>query len=135
MQRFLTLYAVSIAAFLALDLVWLGVVASGFYSEQMGSLLRPEVAWGPAVLFYLLFVAGVVVFVTLPALAENSRRGVLWRGAFFGLVCYATFDLTSLALIRDFPIAVVWVDLAWGMVLTSVVGLAGFAVGTRQSRA
>ncbi len=123
MKRVLSLYAVSIAAFFAIDLTWLGVVASDFYARHLGDLLRPDVLWAPAILFYLLFVAGVVKFVTLPA-AGSVRKAAL-NGAFFGLITYATFDLTCLALFRDFPVIVVVVDLAWGAVLTASVAAAG----------
>ena len=127
MNRFARTYAVSIAAFFAMDLVWLGWVASGFYARHLESLLRPDVLWAPALLFYALFVAGVVHFVTLPA--AGSIRKAAMNGAFFGFVTYATFDLTCLALFRDFPVIVVLVDLVWGAVLTGTVAAVGARFG------
>lgn len=114
-----------------LDLLWLGVVAKDLYAKQMGSLLRPDVKWIPALIFYVLYVAAVVVFVVMPAAERKSLARALGMGAFFGLAAYATYDLTSLALIRDFPLIIVIVDLAWGMALTTVASGAGYWAATR----
>jgi uncharacterized membrane protein len=126
---FLKLYGLTALVFFAIDLVWLGVVASGFYQRHLGHLLRPDVLWGAALLFYLLYIAGLLVFAVLPGLQAASLVRTMAMGAFFGLVAYATFDLTCLALLRDFPVVVVVVDLIWGMVLTASVSAAGFGVG------
>ncbi|MBA2290842.1 MAG: DUF2177 family protein [Gemmatimonadales bacterium] len=128
---FLKAFAASAAIMLALDLLWLGVVAKGFYARHLATLLRPEVKWAPALLFYLLYIAAIVIFVVLPAAERKSLGYALAMGAFFGLAAYATYDLTSFALIRDFPLIVVVVDLAWGMVLTAVVSGAGYWAATR----
>ena len=125
---FLKLFGATGAAMFALDLVWLGIVAKGFYARHMGSLLRPDVKWVPALLFYVVYVAAIVVFVVMPAAERRSLGRALAMGAFFGLAAYATYDLTSLALIRDFPLIVVLVDLAWGVGLTTVAAAVGYAV-------
>ncbi len=126
---FLKLYGLTALVFFAIDLVWLGVVAAGFYQRHLGHLLRPDVLWAPALVFYALYIAGVLVFAVLPGLEAGSVTRTLALGAFFGLVAYATFDLTCMALLRDFPLLVVAVDLAWGTVLTATVSAAGFALG------
>lgn len=123
---FLTLFAATGATMLVLDLLWLGIVAQGFYAKHLGSLLRPDVKWVPALLFYVLYVAAVVVFVVMPAAERKSLGRAMAMGAFFGLAAYATYDLTSMALIRDFPLIVVVVDLAWGVVLTTIASSAGY---------
>jgi len=128
LARFVWPFVATGATMLALDLLWLGVVAKTFYARHMGTLLRPDVKWVPALLFYLLYVTAVVVFVVMPAAERKSLARALGMGAFFGLAAYATYDLTSLALIRDFPLIVVVVDLAWGMVLTTVASGAGYLV-------
>ena len=128
MVTFLKAFAATGTTMFALDLLWLGVVAKGFYAKYMGTLLRPDVKWLPALLFYLLYVSAVVVFVVMPAAERRSLGRALGLGAFFGLAAYATYDLTSLALIRDFPLIVALVDLAWGVVLTTVAATAGYAV-------
>ncbi len=128
---FLKVYAVALGVFLALDLIWLGVVAKGFYQEQLGYLMRPDVRMGAAVLFYLIYVVAVVVLVVAPAVEQQSVARAVATGALFGLAAYAAFDLTSLALVRNFPVKVAVVDLAWGVVLTASVSAAGWWAGMR----
>jgi uncharacterized membrane protein len=125
--QFLRLYGVSLVVCFALDLLWLGVIAKGFYQQQLGHLMRPDVQWVPAVLFYLIYVAALVVFVVHPAAEKQSLSRAILLGAFFGLAAYAAFDLTSLALLRDFPVRAAVVDLAWGATMSAIVCGAGFA--------
>ena len=89
-------------------------------------LLRPDVKWAAALLFYVVYVAAVAVFVVIPAAERKSLARALGFGAFFGFAAYATYDLTSYALIRDFPLIVVIVDLAWGVALTTIASGAGY---------
>jgi len=126
---FVRLYAGAIVVFFAMDLTWLGVVAKKFYAEQMGHLTRPDVQWGPAVLFYLIYVAAIVVLCVKPGLERDSVGRAVALGAVFGLAAYASFDLTSLALLKDFPLKVAVVDLIWGTVLTATVSGATTAIG------
>lgn len=126
MTGFLKLYAVSIVAFLAIDAVWLGLVARDFYQEHIGEIMRPDPRWGAAVVFYALFVAGIVVFVTQPALERASLGRALGMGALFGLITYATYDLTNLAVLRGFPTIVAVVDLAWGAAISASVAAIGY---------
>lgn len=126
---FLKLYGAGLLVLFAVDLLWLGVVAKDFYSRHLSTLMRPDVRWAPAVLFYLLYVAAVIVFVVQPALEKQSLARALLLGAFFGLTAYSTFDLTSLALIRDFPTRVAVVDIVWGTFLTTLVSAAAYGVG------
>jgi uncharacterized membrane protein len=129
--RTLVAYAVALLIFLAIDMVWLGAVAKDFYRERIGHLIGPGVNWGAALLFYLVFVAGVVVFVVRPALEAGNPLRALTRGALFGFVAYATYDLTNQATMRDWPMLVTVVDLAWGTVLTAVVAYLTWQVSTR----
>lgn len=121
---FLKLYAVGVVSCFAADLVWLGVVAKGFYQRQMGHLMRADVQWLPAVLFYLIYVAALVVFVAGPAAERQSVGRAIGYGAFFGLAAYAAFDLTGLALLKGFPVSAALVDLVWGAVLSATVSAA-----------
>jgi uncharacterized membrane protein len=121
MLEFLRLYCVGAVVCFGLDLVWLGVVARGFYQRHLGYIMRPDVQWVPAVLFYLIYVAALVVFVVMPAVEKQSLARALLLGAFFGLAAYAAYDLTSLALIKDYPLVAALVDLAWGATLSAVV--------------
>lgn len=125
-------YLIAAAVFLVLDLLWLGFVAQGLYERFLGDLLADEPNVAAAVLFYAIFLAGLVYFVIAPAVEEGSLRSALLRGAAFGLVTYATWDLTSLAVIEGFPVAIVPIDIAWGAVLAASVSAVTFSVSRRR---
>jgi uncharacterized membrane protein len=129
MGTYLKLYGLTLAAFFAVDMAWLVVVARAFYRKQLGFLLAPNPNWAAAIVFYLLFIAGLLVFVVVPGLKANAVRTTALHGALFGLITYATYDLTNLATVRDWPLLVTFVDLIWGTVLSLIVSLAGFAGG------
>jgi uncharacterized membrane protein len=128
MIYYLKLYLASLVVFFAVDMVWLGLVASSFYKKHLGYLMAPTINWYAAIIFYLLFILGILVFVVLPGIKENSLPNTILRAAFFGLITYATYDLTNLATIKDWPLTVTLVDLVWGMVLSTIVSVAGFFV-------
>jgi uncharacterized membrane protein len=130
---YVKLYAACTAVFFALDITWLGFVARGFYQRQMGHLLAEQTKWGAAILFYLIYVAAIVVLCVLPAVEKQSLVRALALGGVFGLAAYAAFDLTSLALLKGFPGGVVPVDLAWGVLLTASVSAAGYLVAGKLS--
>ncbi len=127
-MAFLKLYAATFAVFMAIDLAWLGGIAKGFYNRQMGHLLRADVQWGAAVLFYLIYVAAIIVLCVKPAVEKDSLSRAVYLGAVFGLAAYAAFDLTALALFKDFPLLGTIVDLCWGTVLTASVAAASFQI-------
>ena len=128
---FIKLYVIALPVFFAIDMIWLGLVAKGFYAKQIGSLLKPDVNWTAAILFYLLFIIGLVVFVITPAVEKNSWTHALLFGALFGLVCYATYDLTNLAVAKDWPLLVTIVDLAWGAVLAASVSVVTYFIASK----
>lgn len=123
------LYAITFVCFFLIDMVWLGVVAKGFYRKHLGEMLSSKVNWTAAILFYLLFIFGLVVFVVRPAVIQNAPLTALLLGALLGLVCYATYDLTNLATIKDWPLIVTVIDLVWGTVLGASVSLVSVLVG------
>lgn len=123
------LYLATLVVFFAVDMVWLGLVAKKFYAKHLGFLMAPEINWYAAVIFYLLFIAGVLIFVVIPGVKDNNLTTLLLKAAFFGLITYATYDLTNLATVKDWPLLVSIVDLIWGMALTTIVSLAGFFIG------
>lgn len=127
----LKLVAIALPVFFAIDMVWLGLVAKGFYRQHLGGLLRSDVNWAAALIFYLLFIVGLVVLVITPAVDAGSWMQAVGRGALFGLVTYATYDLTNLATLRDWSVLVTVVDLAWGVVLASSVAVITYGIGTR----
>jgi uncharacterized membrane protein len=127
MLQFLKAYGIGAVVCFGLDLVWLGVVAREFYQRELGYLMRPDIRWVPAVLFYLLYVAALVVIVVAPSVEKQSLGRAVVLGAFFGLAAYAAYDLTSLALIKDYPLVAAVVDLAWGTILSATVSAAAYA--------
>jgi uncharacterized membrane protein len=130
-MNFLKLYTIAIPIFFAIDMLWLGIVAKQFYRNQIGALLKPDVNWIAAMIFYFVFIAGITVFVTLPAITKHSLRDALVYGALFGFVCYATYDLTNLAVAKDWPLLVTIVDLIWGSVLTATVASCTYLIAQK----
>lgn len=119
------------AAFLLLDATWLGLAGPRLYQPAIGHLMRPDVQWGAAALFYLVYIAGLMAFAIVPATgARNAAR----RGACFGLVAYATYDLTCQATMKDWPWLITVVDLAWGTFASAVACAVAAAVALRQRR-
>lgn len=124
--QLLKTYGLMTVAFLAIDLLWIGVVAKRFYERHLGAMLRPDVQWVPAILFYLLFIAGVLVFAVLPGLEKGSLARTAALGAFLGLIAYATYDLTNLALTKGFPAVVATVDMLWGTAIAATIAALGY---------
>lgn len=128
---FLKLYAIALPVFFAIDMIWLGLIAKNFYRAQIGALMKTDVNWTAAMLFYLIFIAGLIMFVINPAMEKNSWSHALLFGAIFGLVCYATYDLTNLAVAKDWPLLVTLVDLAWGAILAASVSIITYFIATK----
>ena len=128
---FIKLYAIALPVFFAIDMIWLGVVAKNFYRAQIGALMKPDVNWTAAIIFYLIFIAGLIVFVIAPALEKGSWTHALLFGALFGFVCYATYDLTNLAVAKDWSLLVTIVDLVWGAVLAASVSIVTYFVASK----
>ena len=120
---YIKLYLVTLPIFILFDLFWLGLVAKNFYQEQVGFLMRSDVNWIAAIVFYLVFVVGLVLFVIYPAQEKGSLVYALVFGAVFGLVTYGSFDLTSLALIKGWPVLVTVIDMLWGMFIAASVSV------------
>ena len=125
---YIKLYFATLAAFFVIDIVWLALVARKFYTRHLGFLMG-ETKWAAAIIFYLLFIGGILVFVVIPGLENGSLGRTLLMGAFFGLVTYATYDLTNLATVKDWPIILTFVDITWGIVLSTSVTAVSFLVG------
>jgi uncharacterized membrane protein len=121
MMEFLKLYALTVPVFFLVDMLWLGIVARNFYRNQLGALLRPEVNWPVAILFYLVFIAGILFFAVLPARESNAFGRAVLLGALFGFFTYATYDLTNLATLKNWPGIVTIVDIIWGSALCASV--------------
>lgn len=127
----LKLYFITFIAFLGIDSLWLGLVAPSFYQSQIGYIMAENPNLLAAGLFYLLFIYGMVVFIVEPGVREQTLTQAVLRGALFGLVTYATYDLTNLATLESWPVLVTVVDLVWGTVLSALVTLVSVWAGKR----
>jgi uncharacterized membrane protein len=124
------LFLIALPIFFIIDMAWLVLVAKKFYHQQIGFLMKPDINWFAAIIFYLLFIAGLVIFVISPAVEKRSWVHAILFGALFGLITYATYDLTNLATMKDWPLLVTVVDLIWGTVLAaSISGITYFIAG------
>jgi uncharacterized membrane protein len=123
------LYLLTIPVFFAIDILWLGILAKDFYQKNLGDLFRPKVNWTAAVLFYLIFIVGILVFAVVPALEKSSWTRAVVFGGLFGFFTYATYDLTNLATLKHWPLKLVIVDMIWGIVLCTTVSFISFQIG------
>lgn len=129
MMKLVYLYLLTLPVFFGIDMLWIGVLAKNFYRNNLGHLLRPDINWTAALIFYLLYIVGILIFATLPALEKKSLHQAVLLGALFGFFAYATYDLSNLATLKDWPVKIVFVDILWGMVLTASVAAASFFIG------
>jgi len=128
MNFYIKLYALTVPIFFAVDILWLGVVAKGFYRRKLDFILSPQVNWPAAIIFYLIYIAGILFFAVRPAVRSNSWGQAALLGALFGFFTYATYDLTNLATIKNWPVAIVVVDIIWGICLCTGVAVLSFGI-------
>ncbi len=117
---FISLWALSVPVFFLIDMLWLGLVARDFYRSQLGHLMG-DINWTAAIIFYLVYLVGLTFFATVPAVEKGSILTALVLGGLFGFFTYATYDLTNLSTLKDWPMMVVVVDILWGTVLGAMV--------------
>lgn len=120
MTKLIVSYLVMAGILLILDLIWIGIIAREFYRNGLGSLMAENVNMAAAFGFYLIYSIGLFVFVVQPALAGGDWQKAAMMGAMFGLVAYATYDLTNLAVVKGFPLNIAVVDMAWGAGVSAV---------------
>jgi len=128
-MQFLKLYLMTLVIFFLVDIVWLGVISKKLYKEYLGHLMGP-VNWPAALIFYALFIAGLVFFVITPAIEKESLVYAITVGAFFGLITYGTYDLTNLATLKDWPVTITIIDLIWGTFLNAATAGITYYVAT-----
>ena len=126
--QYILVYLASVPVFFVIDMIWLGLIAPGFYRAQIGHLLSGTVNWPVAIIFYLLFLVGLMIFVVLPAIDSRMWTHALIFGALFGFFTYATYDLTNWSTLKDWPALVSLVDIAWGTVLSATVALVTYFI-------
>ena len=125
---YLKLYALTVPVFFIIDLIWLGVIAKGFYQKNLSFILSPQVNWPAAILFYLLYIAGILIFAVVPAVSRDSWQHAMLYGALFGFFTYMTYELTNLALLKNWPLNIVVVDIIWGVVLCAAVASVAYFI-------
>lgn len=121
-------YGLTFAVFFVIDMAWLGFIAKDLYRKHLSAFLSDQVNWSAAIVFYLLFIVGVFIFAIMPAVEKDSVRSAMLLGGLFGFFTYATYDLTNLATLKNWPLTIVFIDVVWGFVLTGLVATAGFYI-------
>ena len=121
-------YILTLVVFLIIDLTWLGFIAKDLYKKYLGHYLTDNVNWTAAIIFYILFVIGISIFAIYPAINKNSALSAIILGALFGFFTYATYDLTNLATLKEWPLIIVIIDIIWGTFLAASVSLSGFYI-------
>ncbi|MBP1754334.1 MAG: hypothetical protein H6Q59_732 [Firmicutes bacterium] len=119
-------FFISLVVFLIIDMVWLTLIAKSIYSKYLGYLMAPKVNFLAAFIFYIIFIIGLSVFVIHPAFVNDSWRSALFMGMFFGLITYATYDLTNLATVKDWPVFITVIDLIWGSMVSGATAFISF---------
>ena len=125
MLKYLGVYLAVFLAMLVIDMIWLRVIAVSWYEAGMGPLLAPSPNLVAAALYYLLFPVGLLIFAVLPADADASVLKAATMGALFGFFAYATYDLTNLAVIKDWPLGLTVIDMAWGTLVSGISAAVG----------
>ncbi len=125
---FLGHYLLVAVIFVVIDAIWLTLIAKKFYQDQLGGLLRPKALLTPAIVFYLLYVLGIIIFALQPALETGQWLEAAWRGGLLGLLMYATYDLTNYSTLKHWPARVVYVDMAWGAFVTALTTSIAFLI-------
>jgi len=118
MNIYIEFFLIALPIFLVIDLIWLIFISKKFYAKHLTNLIKPNVNWLAAIIFYLLFIVGLIIFVIQPGFESKSLLRIVLSGGLFGLVTYATYDLTNLATLKGWPLIVTIVDLFWGMFLS-----------------
>ena len=129
MAQFGRYYLIAVVVFVILDAIWLGIISRNLYSKYLGYIMTETPNWIAAIIFYLHFIVGIVIFVVFPGIEEKNLWISFGKAALFGLVTYATYDLTNLATIKSWPIQITIIDLIWGTFLSSIVGVTTIILG------
>lgn len=127
-MAYLIAYVAALVIFGVIDILWLTMVGAKLFRDTLGDVLAQDVRMGPAIAFYLLYPLGVVFFAIAPALRDASVTTALLNGAMFGLMTYATYDLTNYATVRNWTLTLTIIDLSYGAALTAATALLGYGI-------
>ena len=130
-MRDLKIYLITAFVFFVFDIIWLGLISKQLYRNHLGHLMAPQVNWVAALIFYTLFIFGLIFFVINPSIEKGSLSYAILAGGFYGLIAYATYDLTNLATIKDWPLNITIIDLIWGTFLNAMTSGVTFFIATR----
>ena len=127
-MNYIKMYIVTLIIFFAIDIIWLGFIAKDIYKEHLGFIMGEKTNWIAAIVFYMVYIIGLIFFALNPALAKDSLLYAALVGGFFGLITYGTYDMTNLATLKDWPIFVTVVDIIWGTALCSATSSISFII-------
>ncbi len=130
-MTFVAGYVATLVAFVAVDMVWLGITVERLYRPAIGDILSASVNLPAAIVFYLIFPVGLTIFAVLPAVKDQSATHAALFGALFGFFAYATYDLTNQATLRNWPTQLTLIDLAWGSALAAFAATIGYLTASR----
>lgn len=125
-MKHILLYIGTFLIFILIDLIWLGIISRNLYKGQIGHLMTDNIKWAAVIIFYLIFVGGVLTFAVMPGGSEKNLAKTIILGGIFGFIAYATYDLTNLATLKDWPTKIVFIDMAWGTILSSLTSLGSY---------
>lgn len=129
-MKYIYLYLLTLLAFLLVDILWLTVISKNLYSNGIGHLMAQSPKILPAVIFYLSFVVGVIIFAVLPGYRDSTLINTILLAALFGALTYGTYDLTNLATLKDWPVYITVIDIVWGSFLSVVTSISGYYIAT-----
>ena len=121
-------FLITFVVFMTIDLIWLGVVAKKLYNKYLGYIMAKNINWIAAIVFYIIFIVGLLMFVIYPALEKNSIQYLILYGMAYGFITYSTYDLTNLATLKDWPIQITIIDLIWGTTLSTLTSFFSYMI-------
>jgi len=127
---YILMFLMTFVVFFVIDLIWLGVIAKKLYDKYLGYILAAKVNWAAALIFYGLFIIGLVYFAVNPAVNDASALTAIISGGLFGFFCYATYDLTNLATLKGWPLKITVIDLLWGTFIGASSATLGYLLFT-----
>lgn len=125
-MKYIIHYGITAIIFFAIDIIWLGFLGRPIYKKYIGHLMSPDVNWISAIIFYLLFILGILIFAVYPAISQGSLKYAAIFGALFGFFTYMTYELTNHAVIKDWPFGIVPIDIVWGTILSCAVAVGSY---------